>query len=405
MKLCEFNPQAVVVNAAVSLVRHAKDVHATKSELSDVLDCIANGRWRVPVGKIRRTYSLASENGCDPKDAVRDLKKALPGILFSGQFSRRANAALVSHSGLLCADLDDIAARLDEVRTKLCASPHVVAIFTSPTGTGLKAVFRVPADAQLHRASFDAVAAHVLALTGCKIDPACKDVARLCFVSYDPELFVNYDADELGTHTTPLSFTSVDLCPHRFTSVHIGHKSNQVDALLEQLVPTAPGQSHRSLFALARRVKGLPIEMLRKVFEAWHERALPHLGKQRDEYFFEFLEAVDCVRYPEGEAVLEGAWKRANSEPLPEVPGIESDQVRRLVALCRELQIHAGQHPFFLPARVVQRLFSLEHPMGGWRLLTGLCRLGVLKKVRSGNAARRETNLYLFSQPITKALL
>lgn len=405
MKTLESDPQAVIASAVVSLVRHAADVHSTTSELSDVFDCISSGRWRVPVEKIRRAYQLAIANGSDPKDAVRDLKKALPGILFSGEFSRRANAGLITHSGLLCADLDDIAARLDDVRAKLRASPHVVAIFTSPTGTGLKAVFRVPADAQLHRASFDAVAAHVRALTDCEIDPACKDMARLCFVSHDPELFVNFDANELGTHSTPLSFTSVDLCPHRFPSVPICHTSHHVDALLEQLVPNAPGQSHRLLFALARRVKRLPTEMLHKIFDAWHQRASPHLSKPRDDYFFEFLEAVECVRYPEGEAVLESAWRRVNSVPLPEVPGIESDHVRRLVALCRELQIHAGQHPFFLPARVVQRLFRLEHPMVGWRWLTGLCRLGVLQKVRSGNAARRETNLYLFLQPTTKTLL
>jgi hypothetical protein len=49
----------------------------------------------------------------------------------------------------------------------------------------------VAADAGKHMASFHAVERHVYELTGIKIDQACKDVSRLCFVSYDPELWMN----------------------------------------------------------------------------------------------------------------------------------------------------------------------------------------------------------------------
>jgi hypothetical protein len=117
--------------------------------------------------------------------------------MFSGRFRSRRSNALLQHSGLLCADLDDLAGRLADIRSKLLTSPHLWALFTSPTGDGLKCVFRVPADAEKHKPSFRAVENHVRDLTGIQIDEACSDVGRLCFLSYDPDSYFNEQATEL----------------------------------------------------------------------------------------------------------------------------------------------------------------------------------------------------------------
>ena len=39
--------------------------------------------------------------------------------------------------------------------------------------------------------------AHVKQLTGIQIDESGKDISRLCFMSFDPELYVNANADEI----------------------------------------------------------------------------------------------------------------------------------------------------------------------------------------------------------------
>ena len=176
---------------AVSMVKDAyttetKDAHADK-----VIAAIRNGRWQEYVEEIRQEPD---------KDTANKLKTVLPGVLWSGRFGARKNDALVQHSGLLCADLDKLNSELRNVREKLLSSPYLWALFTSPSGEGLKAVFRVPADGAKHRASFRAVQQHVKELTGIQIDEACKDVARLCFVSHDPAAYHNPDAQEL----TPL---------------------------------------------------------------------------------------------------------------------------------------------------------------------------------------------------------
>jgi BT4734-like, N-terminal domain len=92
---------------------------------------------------------------------------------------------------------------LPEVREKLLASPHVWALFLSPSGDGLKCILRVRVNAALHRASFRAVQQHVAQLTGVEIDQSCKDVARLCFLSFDPDLYHNADATEIEPVTEP----------------------------------------------------------------------------------------------------------------------------------------------------------------------------------------------------------
>src|SRR6266568_2336919 len=177
----------------VSMVRDATATETRDEEACRIIFAIRSFKHRAQVDQIRAEYQTALADGRDAKKAVAELKKSLPGVLWSGQFKTRdKNVAveerLVRHSGLLCADLDDLGDCLAKVRALLLTSPHLWALFTSPTGTGLKAIFRVRPDAALHLASYRAVERHVHHLVGVQIDAACKDLARLCFVSFDPEV-------------------------------------------------------------------------------------------------------------------------------------------------------------------------------------------------------------------------
>jgi hypothetical protein len=166
-----------------------------------IIAAIRDGRWQKPVEHIRRVFHDTLRKTGERQAAKRAVdadKKQLAAVLFSGQFSRRANDALIQHTGLICADLDELGQTLPDIRSKLLKSPYLLALFLSPTGDGLKAVFRVAADASKHLGSFRAVRRHVLELTGIQIDDACKDVARLCFVSYDPNAYVNLNAREIA---------------------------------------------------------------------------------------------------------------------------------------------------------------------------------------------------------------
>jgi hypothetical protein len=187
---------------SVSTVASATDTGTRDYDASTVIEAIRTGgkKLRGQVEAIRTTMQRElSQHGEHKraKRAIDPLKKQLPGVLWSGQFSQRANGKLVTHSGLLCADLDGLNGSLPEIRQKLKDSPHIWTLFVSPSGDGLKAVFKVPADAAKHAGSFRAVEHHVRELTGAQIDQACKDAARLCFLSYDPQLVYNANAREI----------------------------------------------------------------------------------------------------------------------------------------------------------------------------------------------------------------
>ncbi len=192
----------------ISMVQNASDTVTRDVSIELVIRAIRNGgkTLRPKVETIRRTFSRVLSQTGDRKAAKRAIdsdKKNLPGVTWSGRFKERQNSGLIEHPGLLGVDLDSLGDKLPEVREKLEASPYVVAVFLSPSGDGLKGVFRVPADASKHAGSFRAAEKHVRDLTGINIDQACKDPARLCFLSYDPEIYVNENAIELAPLPEP----------------------------------------------------------------------------------------------------------------------------------------------------------------------------------------------------------
>ncbi len=152
---------------------------------------IQSGKWAKQVAALR----LATG---DERD---QLKKNLPAFLWSGTFSRRANDGLIQRSGLTCADIDKVAERVAELHDIARTDPHAVAAFVSPTGTGLKIIFRAD--------NFAAVRAHVASHYSAQVDEAAKDVARLCFVSHDPAAFYNADALPLAMQSEPATVASV----------------------------------------------------------------------------------------------------------------------------------------------------------------------------------------------------
>ena len=130
----------------------------------------------------------------------------------AGTFKQRGNAHLEIYSGLLCADLDNLSqAAIDAAFAMAKNDPHVVAAFRSPTGTGLKIWFCVAGTAAQHdNATFSAVRKHVADTYGQAIDESCKNLERLCFVSYDPQAFWKDGAKPLPPMLEPAKPTPVN---------------------------------------------------------------------------------------------------------------------------------------------------------------------------------------------------
>lgn len=217
-----FNPTVSTIGAAHETA--TKDYH-----LRVVLADIRSDKWAKQVADTAAAYTQGWANAVPKevngvmetldrarirggKDAAGPHKKKLPGILFSGTFRKRSAKELIQHSGLICADLDELGDRLEGTFEQVCAEPHTLACFRSPTGTGLKVLFRCD-PAKPHLDSFKAAARHMLEQFGVEIDQACKDVSRICFVSHDPEMFEADDAEVLAYPTAAIEFVPSGLNP------------------------------------------------------------------------------------------------------------------------------------------------------------------------------------------------
>lgn len=159
------------------------------------------------VAKIRKAVEEGDQDRADA------LKIQLPGLIWGGVFTRRAIAGLKQRSGLIVADLDD----LDDpaaVRDTMIFDDHVFAAFISPSGHGLKVVFRCDTAGD-HAAAFAAMDQHVRTRYKITPDPSGKDVCRICFVSHDPEAHHNPEAVPLPPYDAPEEPAAVAQAPAR----------------------------------------------------------------------------------------------------------------------------------------------------------------------------------------------
>jgi hypothetical protein len=162
-----------------------------KVTLEDFIDGIRSDEYAEKVKMIR---DLLAEN---KKDEVNALKKTLPAISISGVVSKggRARASTEGrfiHSGQIQIDLDgkdNPNWSVAEMVALLKSDPYIQAGFITSSDNGVKGFARIPACIDTHKAAFLGLEAHFAAL-GLVIDPSCKDVVRLCFVSYDPEAWL-----------------------------------------------------------------------------------------------------------------------------------------------------------------------------------------------------------------------
>lgn len=132
----------------------------------------------------------------DPGPDKDDYKKThFPAVTWSGVFKQRKGDQILTHSGLICLDIDKLdPARHDELKKLLAEDEHTFFLFTSPSGTGLKWVIKIEADAAKHLDYFKALELYASDEYSVEIDKSGKDTTRLCFLCWDPNCYANWDS-------------------------------------------------------------------------------------------------------------------------------------------------------------------------------------------------------------------
>ena len=126
-------------------------------------------------------------------EEASNKKKQLLAFTPSGVFKdKRLLTHLERYTGFLHLDFDKLTPeQLQHAFQVITGIPYTFMCFVSPSGNGLKVFIEVNTGMEHHDIAYQQVQKYYEDATGLKADPSCKDITRLCFMSYDPNLYAN----------------------------------------------------------------------------------------------------------------------------------------------------------------------------------------------------------------------
>lgn len=173
----------------VSFYKNALDVIGA----SDGVDVMEILKW-VSSGSNGLKEAITNIRNCSDENQVKVMKKNLPMFTPNGTFSYRNSESLVGYSNLMVLDFDfDDQETIQAFKCQLIqyADPlHLGAIWLSPRH-GVKALMiHDNTNPDYHYNLFWQVKEKLYPNTP-EFDTNCSDLCRTCYLSYDPEIFIN----------------------------------------------------------------------------------------------------------------------------------------------------------------------------------------------------------------------
>ena len=173
----------------VSIFKNFNEV-VQNQKIIEVLEDIKTGKYKNVITYLRK--SLAESK----MEAYERAKKSLPAFTPSACFKGgRKLEFITAYTQMVVLDIDKLSKeQLTNAKALASQSPYTFASFTSPSGNGLKIFVRVNSSQENHKDAFLALQKYYEELLALPIDKSGKDVTRLCFVSFDTDLFLNENA-------------------------------------------------------------------------------------------------------------------------------------------------------------------------------------------------------------------
>ena len=166
---------------------------ATKLEnksLMEIFQTIKSDAYQADINSIRYAIHKGDNSTADK------IKNGLLGFTASGTFgTSRTKANITTYSQIVGLDFDHIPlSEIQQVVTMVNECEYTFASFISPSGEGIKVFIKIDSNAAQHTIAYNQVANFYKNSTGFDFDAKCKDITRLCFVSYDTNLYLNESA-------------------------------------------------------------------------------------------------------------------------------------------------------------------------------------------------------------------
>lgn len=267
--------------------------------LLEKLADIAEGKHLSTIKKLRTLLSEGKE-----EEAVR-VKRQLPGFTISATYTeKRREEGMTGYNDILILDFDKLAEEeLLRCREVIIQMPYTLFCFRSPSGNGLKAgVYyktgeveelrsRLFAKTEIsiteletyHKNVFDQCRRHYETHCLAEVDTSGSDIGRLCFVSYDPDIYINHQGIEALTPPQ----TAITVPP---AAENKGRKSSQQEMIRKEL----PGNPSVDFSHINPHVQMEFQRCINKV-----QRDATYQPGQRDRYIYTLGHVAYCQGLPE----------------------------------------------------------------------------------------------------------
>lgn len=194
----------VKVNKITNLVNVGKEI-----TLEDFAKAIGGGNEQV------KNEVLGVRNEQNP-DIQNKKKLRLAGIVPTGLLVKgknKTNASILNHNGIFMLDVDYLEneEQVKMIKKKASEIPSTIMAFISPRGNGVKILVNANFKGQVdkngnkelnkkHQEAFLKVNSYYEKELGVKLDDKVKTLSNNHFISYDPELYVNWGASEFNIY-------------------------------------------------------------------------------------------------------------------------------------------------------------------------------------------------------------
>lgn len=177
----------------------------------------------------------------------------------------------------------------------------------------------------------------------------------------------------------------------------------RVEAAIQATLPLEQGQRNHQVFEFARWLKAIPtlvgadFDQLRPIVREWHDRAKPRIRTQAfEETWADFIHAWKKAKYPKGTEPMAKIVAAAFASEVPEcVKHYESEEMKSLASLCRELQRIAGSSPFYLGTNAIAEYFKVNRSTAS-RWLAVLTVDRVIELVAKGSLAKKRVSEFRY---------
>lgn len=200
---------------------------------------------RIKIGKSKEKVLWLREQN---KEIYQKNKGNLPSVCFNGTFSHRSLKGLTEKSGLIILDFDKFSSEEEAIifKESIISIDYIFSAWISPSGLGVKVLVKIPVD-EMHKEYFDSLK---LFFNSTHWDDAGSDISRLCFESYDPEIYINTDSKVWDAIELP----EIEDVGVSFTTIPVVSDNRIIDNLLKWWkgkYGTINGERNVNLFKLA----------------------------------------------------------------------------------------------------------------------------------------------------------